>query len=126
MDADNRDRNDRSDRKDRKDRDLNWLDEFETMAEKELHQGSACKQIHPIVEGWLEEWLDSDLPEPRSSVSQALACLATEIMSNAPDSVLNALTENCEEDEVFQWIQGILITGQAFQDALKNGRLDDL
>ena len=106
--------------------DLNWLDDFETMADQELGEGSACQQVHPIVEKWLEEWLDSDLPEPRSAVSQALACLATEILSNAPESVLNALMEHCEEDEVFQWVQGILITGQAFQDALNNGRLDDL
>ena len=108
------------------DDELHWLDEFEQMADDELGEGSACEQVHPIVERWLNEWLESDILEPRSSVSQALACLATEIISNAPESIVNVLMEHCEEDEVFQWIQGILITGQAFQEALDNGQLDDL
>ena len=108
------------------DNDLNWLNEFEQMAEDELGEGSACDQIHPIVEKWLREWLESDIPTPRSSVSQAVACLATEIINNTPENILNALMEHCEEEEVLQWIQGVLVTGQAFQEALNNGRLDDL
>ncbi len=108
------------------DNDLSWLDDFEQMADEELGDGSACEQIHPIVERWLQEWLEGDIPAPRSSVSQALACLATEIVNNAPEQVLSTLTEHCDEEEVMQWIQNILMTGQAFQEALDNGRLDDL
>jgi hypothetical protein len=108
------------------DNDLYWLEDFERMADEELGGGSACDQIHPIVERWLHEWLDSDIPTPRSSVSQAVACLATEIVGNSPEHILNVLMEQCEEDDVLQWIQGILITGQAFQKALDSGRLDDL
>ena len=111
---------------DPEDNDLSWLNEFEEMADEELGEGSACEQIHPIVETWLEEWLESEIPTPRSSVSQAVACLATEIINNTPENVLNALMEHCEEEEVLQWIQGILVTGQAFEEALRSGRLDDL
>lgn len=106
--------------------DLGWLNEFEDMADRRLGNGSACEQIHPIVEHWLDEWLDSEMEPPRSSVSQALACLATEVISNTPDHILNVLMEHCDEEDISQWVQGILITGQAFQDALTNGRLDDL
>ena len=111
---------------DPEDNDLSWLNEFEEMADEELGDGSACEQIHPIVEEWLREWLESDIPTPRSSVSQAVACLATEIINNTPENILNTLMEHCEEEEVLQWIQGILVTGQAFQTALSSGRLDDL
>ena len=105
---------------------LNWLNEFEQMADDKLGDGSACEQVHPIVESWLEEWLESDLPTPRSAVAQATACLATEIINNTPETILDVLMEHCDEDEVFQWVQSILITGQAFQAALSSGRLDDL
>jgi hypothetical protein len=105
---------------------LHWLDEFADLADNTLGEGSACDQIHPIVERWLYEWLDSDMPTPRSSVSQALACLATEVLNNAPERIANTLTENCDEDDVLQWIQAVLITGQAFQSALDTGQLDDL
>ncbi len=106
--------------------DLNWLNEFEQMADDKLGDGSACEQVHPIVERWLQEWLESDVPAPRSSVSQALACLATEIINNTPEHILDVLMEHCDEDDLFQWVQSILITGQAFGSALNNGRLDDL
>ena len=104
-----------------------WLDEFEDLAEEQLGDGSACKQVHPIIEKWYQEWLDDDdEPEVRSSVEQAMSCLTTEIVSNTPDAILNALLENCDEDEVLDWVQNILATGKAFQTALDNGNLDDL
>jgi len=103
-----------------------WLDEFETLADSELGEGSACQQVHPIVEAWHQEWLNSEIEEPRDAVSQAVACLAAEVLSSAPDVILNALIDYGGEEEVYQWIQGILITGQAFQSALDSGRLDDL
>lgn len=108
---------------------LSWLDEFETLANAELaelSEGSACQQIHPIIETWHQEWLNSEIEEPRDSVTQAVACLATEMLGTAPDTILNALIEYGNEEEVYQWIQSILITGQAFQSALDSGRLDDL
>ena len=111
---------------DPEDDNLNWLNEFEQMADETLGDGSACEQIHPIVEKWLQDWLESEIPTPRSSVSQAVACLATEIINNAPENLVNVLLEHCDEDDVLQWIQGILYTGQAFNEALTNGRLDDL
>ena len=111
---------------DPEDDDLNWLTEFEEMADETLGDGSACEQIHPIVEQWLQEWLSSEMPTPRSSVSQAVACLATEVINNAPEEIMNTLMEHCEEEDILQWIQGIVVIGQAFQTALNNGRLDDL
>jgi hypothetical protein len=105
---------------------MNWLHEFEDMANDQLNEGSACDQVHPIVERWLDNWLESDIPEPRSAVAQAVACLATEMIGNAPETLLKTLMEHCDEDEVMQWVQGILITGQAFQSALDKGQLDDL
>lgn len=103
-----------------------WFDEFSDMADKQLGDGSACEQIHPIVEEWFVEWLNNETPPPRSSVMQALACLSTEVLNITPQPILDALTEHCDEDEVAEWIQNILATGQAFQTALDSGRLDDL
>jgi hypothetical protein len=109
-----------------KDNDLNWLNDFEEMADEKLGDGSACDQIHPIVERWLDEWLESDIPAPRSSVAQALACLATEVLNIMPESIVDALMAQCDEEEIYEWVQSILITGGAFQAALDKGRLDDL
>ena len=111
---------------DTKDNDLNWLNDFEEMADEKLGDGSACEQIHPIVEHWLDEWLESEVPAPRSAVAQALACLATEVLNIMPESIVEALLAQCDEDEIYEWVQSILITGGAFQAALNSGRLDDL
>jgi hypothetical protein len=109
------------------DGDLGWLDQFDDLADQELGDGSACAQIHPVVEKWYQAWLDdNDKPLLRSSVSQAVSCLATEIVNNTPDSILEALMQNCEEDDVFNWIENLLLTGKAFQEALDSGKLDDL
>jgi hypothetical protein len=103
-----------------------WWDDFAEMADEKLGDGSACQQIHPVVEKWFHEWLNSDIPAPRSAIAQATACLATEVLNDAPESIINVLTEHCDEETVYQWVQNILATGQAFQMSLDNGRLDDL
>jgi hypothetical protein len=104
----------------------NWYDDFENRADEELGDGSACEQIHPIVEKWFDEWLDSDPPEQRGSVLQAISCLSTEVVAVTPEEILSVLMENLDEDVIAEWVQGILMTGQAFQRALDSGRLDDL
>ena len=106
---------------------LEWLDEFEAMANEELVDGSACTQVHPIMEQWLEELLQGDPPESRESVWQAMSCLTTETLYKlTPDEILDVLQEHLDEDEVSTWIETLLLVGRSFQIALDNGRLDDL
>ena len=61
-----------------------WLDEFEDLANRELGEGSSCEQVHPIVERWYHEAMQPEPPASRDSVLQAMACLATEILYDAP------------------------------------------
>lgn len=103
-----------------------WLEEFSRMADDRLGDGSACDQVHPIVERWYTRWLQSEIDEPRSSVLQALACLTTEVLNSAPESILDVLMENCDEDEVADWLQHLLFTGMSLQKSLDSGDLDDL
>lgn len=110
------------------DNDLGWLDPFEDLADEQLGDGSSCNQVHPIVEKWFQNWLDNEDAESpmRSSVSQAVSCLTTEVLINSPEPILNALLEHCDEDEVYDWIQDLLMIGKTFQQSLDNGQLDDL
>lgn len=104
-----------------------WLEEFQALANEQLGDGSACVQVHPIIEKWLEELLDGDPPEARDSVWQAMACLTTEVIYKVtPENILEVLQENFEEEEVATWLETVLLVGRAFQIALDNGRLDDL
>jgi hypothetical protein len=106
---------------------MDWLDEFEELANAELTEGSACAQIHPIIEAWLDELLENDPPDSRDSVWQAMSCLSTEILDKlTPESILDELEDTVDEDEVATWVQSILLVGRAFQTALDSGRLDDL
>lgn len=110
-------------------RDNNWFEEFSRMADNRLGEGSACAQIHPIVEGWFNAWAEreeADSDSMRASVVQALSCLATEVLNSSPQSILDVLVEHCDQDEVAEWIMHILAAGKAFQQALDNGELDDL
>lgn len=108
--------------------DLGWLDQFNELADQELGDGSSCGQVHPIVEKWFQKWLDNEEEEPplRSSVSQAISCLTTEVLVNSPEPIMNALLEHCDEDEVYDYIQDLLMIGKLFQQSLDNGQLDDL
>jgi hypothetical protein len=104
-----------------------WLEEFEILANTELTEGTACTQVHPIVEVWLEELLAGDPPDGRDSVWQAMSCLTTEVIDKiTPDDILDVLQQNFEHEEVAAWLESVLLVGRAFQIALDNGRLDDL
>ncbi|NDJ85101.1 MAG: hypothetical protein GYB66_04380 [Chloroflexi bacterium] len=114
-----------------------WLQEFEDLANERLEHGSACKQVHPIVEAWYERLMDGDPPSSRDSVLQAIACLATEIVSDMPDEIFDHFLVDEEADEESEgseeseaelayWVQEILMIGRAFQIALEKGELDDL
>jgi hypothetical protein len=108
-------------------KDLDWLQEFQDLADEQLGDGSACEQVHPIIEQWLDELLDGDPPDSRDSVWQAMACLTTEIMYKAtPEDLQQVLQANFDEQEVMAWVEGVLLIGRAFQMALDQGRLDDL
>lgn len=120
----------------------NWLEEFENLANTQLGEGSACKQIHPIIEGWYSRLMNGEPPLSRPSVMQAIACLSTEIIADMPEDLLELLgleedeaesdeLEDEDEDEAANnelmfWIQEILMIGRAFQIALDSGELDDL
>lgn len=108
-------------------KDMHWLDEFQSLANDALPEGSACAQVHPIVEEWLDELLEGDPPDSRDSVWQAMSCLTTEVIYKlTPENILEVLQEHFEEDEIATWLESLLLVGRAFQIALDEGRLDDL
>ena len=106
--------------------DPEWLKRIEEFANAQLGTGSSCEQVHPIVARWFEKLMDNDPPESRDSVVQAISCLATEVMFNSPDNLIDPLLEHVDEDEVALWIEQILLVGRAFEIALRSGDLDDL
>jgi hypothetical protein len=107
--------------------DPEWLEEFQVLADEKLGYGSACEQVHPIVEKWLDDLLAGDPPDSRDSVWQAMSCLTTEVIyKTTPDDILDVLQEHFEETEVASWLEGVILIGRAFQMALDSGRLDDL
>ncbi len=104
-----------------------WLEEFEKLANERLNEGSACTQIHPIIERWYENLMQGDPPSSRDSILQAIACLSTEILIDLPDEVYDAVVESgVDEEELAFWVQGILMIGRTFQISLDKGELDDL
>lgn len=108
-------------------RKLDWLDEFEDLANVELTEGSACTQVHPIIEQWLDNLLEGDPPESRDSIWQAMSCLTTEIIYKlTPDEILSVMEEHIDEDEFAMWLESVVLIGRAFQTALDSGELDDL
>lgn len=106
--------------------DPNWLDEFEDLANRELDAGSSCPQVHPIIEQWYENLMEAELPPSRDSVLQAMACLSTEIMFDAPEDVLDEVLKHVDEESLAGWIEYVLMIGRAFEAALRDGGLDDL
>jgi hypothetical protein len=106
--------------------DPKWLDEFEELANEELGDGSACEQVHPIVENWYSKLLEGEPPTSRDSVIQAMACLATEILYDSPEDLVEAITEHVSEDELATFIEYVLMVGRAFEISLRSGDLDDL
>ncbi|NDJ59709.1 MAG: hypothetical protein GYB67_01210 [Chloroflexi bacterium] len=103
-----------------------WLEEFQDLANKALGEGPSCEQIHPIVERWYEERLKHDPPASRPSVLQALSCLTTEILNDAPEAVVEAALQHVSEDALAGWIESVLMIGRAFEIGLRSGELDDL
>jgi hypothetical protein len=103
-----------------------WLDEFQELANRELDDGSSCEQVHPVIEHWYHGLMQSEPPPSRDSVLQAMACLSTEILYDAPDDVLEAVLEHVDEEALAGWIEYVLMIGRAFEISLKKGELDDL
>jgi hypothetical protein len=107
-------------------KDPDWLNEFEELANRELKAGSSCEQVHPVVERWYHQILEVEPPASRDSVLQAMACLSTEIMHDAPDEISSALLEVLDEDALAGFIEYVLMVGRAFEISLQKGELDDL
>jgi hypothetical protein len=103
-----------------------WLNEFEELANQELEDGSSCEQVHPVVERWFTSLMQTEPPDSRPSVAQALSCLSTEVLFNSPDELIENLLHHIDEDDLAIWIEHILMVGRAFEIALQKGDLDDL
>ncbi|MBZ0299345.1 MAG: hypothetical protein K8J31_06385, partial [Anaerolineae bacterium] len=95
--------------------DPEWLRHIEELANAQLGTGSSCEQVHPIVARWFEQLMDSDPPESRDSVAQAISCLATEVMFSSPEQLIDPLLDQVEEDDVALWVEQILLVGRAFE-----------
>jgi hypothetical protein len=106
--------------------DPQWLDEFEDLANRQLEDGSSCDQVHPIVERWFDDLMQTDPPVSRPSIAQAMACLSTEVLNNSPEELVEGLLQNMDEDELSAWVEHVLLIGRAFEMALRKGDLDDL
>ncbi|PJF41276.1 MAG: hypothetical protein D6737_05130 [Chloroflexi bacterium] len=105
--------------------DPKWLIEFESLANEQLGHGSSCEQIHPIIERWYNNLLEDEPPATRDSVWQAMACLATELLLDAPEEITDVLID-ADDDVVALWIEHILLVGRALEIGLQKGDLDDL
>lgn len=103
-----------------------WLDEFQDLANRELGEGSACDQVHPIVERWYRQLMHHEPPASRDAVLQAMACLSTEIISDAPGDLLEEVLKHVDEESLAGWVEYVLMVGRAFESALRAGDLDDL
>jgi hypothetical protein len=108
------------------DKDPKWLDEFEDLANEELGEGSACEQVHPIVERWFTKLLDGEPPTSKPSVEQAMVCLTTEVLNTLPEETSNAILEVMDEEDFAEWVEMVLLIGRAFEQSLRSGELDDL
>jgi hypothetical protein len=106
--------------------DPRWLDEFEDLANRQLEDGSSCDQVHPVVERWFDDLMQSEPPASRPSVAQAMACLSTEILNRSPEDLMDSLLQHVDEDELAAWVEHVLLVGRAFEISLRKGDLDDL
>jgi hypothetical protein len=82
--------------------------------------------VHPVVERWYHRLMEQEPPTSRDSVLQAMACLSTEILYDAPDELVEEVLKHLDEDTLAGWIEYILMIGRAFEIALRSGDLDDL
>ena len=106
--------------------DPDWLDEFQELANRELGEGSACEQVHPIVENWYHQLMHRETLASRDAVLQAMSCLSTEVLSDAPGEVLEEVLKHIDEEALASWVEYVLMIGRAFESALRSGELDDL
>ena len=103
-----------------------WLSPFEDLANQQLGEGSACEQVHPVMESWFSKLMDGAPPASREAIIQAVSCLATEVMLSSPEHLIEPMLENASEDEIAVWIEQIILIGRAFEIALRSGEFDDL
>lgn len=108
------------------DKDPQWMNDLEDMANASLPDGSACEQVHPIVERWFNRLLDEEPPRSRPAVEQAMSCLTTEVLHTLPEEALDAIFEALGEDEFVAWVEQLLLIGRCFETSLHSGELDDL
>ncbi len=108
-------------------REPSWLHDLEEYADANLETGSSCDQVHPIVQQWHDHFLECEPPsDDRDSVCQAMSCLSTEVVHTIPDTMLQAICELFNQDDLTAWVQYVLTVGRAFERGLNNGELDDL
>ena len=74
----------------------------------------------------ISQLMQHEPPPSRDSVLQAMACLSTEILYDAPEDVLEEVLKHVDEDALTSWIEYVLMIGRAFEIALRSGDLDDL
>src|SRR5690606_26694557 len=97
-----------------------WLTEFEDMANDQLGEGSACEQVHPIIESWYTRLLQGEPPASRDSVIQAMSCLATEILYASPEEILSAVMEHVSEEELAAFIEYVLLRSEGHTSELQS------
>jgi len=102
-----------------------WVNSLFSQPSKPV-EPSSCRQVHPIIAAWLSDWLSRTPPQARPSIQQAIACLSAEVLVVTPPGLRKLFLEQCDADEVSEWIQDLLVIGQAFQRALDRGQFDDL
>lgn len=107
---------------------LEWLEEFEHLAERILGQttSTATRDIHTYIKQWYEETMLGDFPSAPENVMQALTYLTNEILYDMPESIFKVVAPALDEDEVAVWLLEILILGRAFERAFQAGHFDNL
>lgn len=103
-----------------------WLNEFEELANRELTGGPTCEQVHPVMERWYAQLMESEPPASRDAIMQAVSCLATEIVNNAPEDLVEAVLDEGDEDALANLVEYVLMIGRAFEIAVRRGEFDDL
>jgi len=109
---------------------LDWLDEFEHLANDILSESPTCDHavIERAVKTWYETILNEDYLMPaKQATTAAVASLATEVLTDMPQCVYNKLQDDSSTPELVTWVQEILMLGRCLEHALhtKQLNLDD-